>query len=173
MDGRGLPTRAQLALSSGREISSNGRMYVNGAACDIEIKLAVADTYQRIARERRLVRPNHSEIAILHSVDPKFVKKVEEELWCHGRVLSPQEIRGNADRPIGPGSISLSQYDFFIIMRLYWENPSRGLKSYTDYLWLMTYSCLYQYNKKSATRGVSIQGFPAKAQPHTKGQVQT
>ena len=138
MDGRGLPTRAQLALSSGREISSNGRMYVNGAACDMEIKLAVADTYQRIARERRLVRPNHSEIAILHSVDPKFVKKVEEELWCHGRVLSPQEIRGNADRPIGPGSISLSQYDFFIIMRLYWENPSRGLKSYTDYLWLMT-----------------------------------
>ena len=106
MDGRGLPTRAQLALSSGREISSNGRMYVNGAACDMEIKLAVADTYQRIARERRLVRPNHSEIAILHSVDPKFVKKVEEELWCH----DPYPLKRFVAMLIAPLALDLYHY---------------------------------------------------------------
>ena len=138
MNAPGLPNQAQLALSSGREISSNGRLYLNGSWYSLDLKLEVAITYQQRAIHALLGRPNLSEIARHHRVDFGFVKKIEEELWLYNRVLSPEEIRANADRPVGPGSIALCQYDFFIIMRLYWKDPSRGVKSYRDHLHLFT-----------------------------------
>ena len=57
---------------------------------------------------------------------------------AHNRVLSPEEIRTCQDRPYGPSSIALGEYDMLIILRLFYENPSRQLRSYRDNLWQIT-----------------------------------
>ena len=107
-----------LAISAGREISHRDRVYNNGAAYSIELKVEVAITYQEMVPGGGGL-PNYTAIADIHRVDPGFVKKVERELFVHGRVLSPEEIRANADRPIGPGSQTLCDHELFIIMMLY------------------------------------------------------
>ena len=50
----------------------------------------VANTYILLARQSATGRPKLSQVASLHQVDSSFVKKIERELWCHDRVLSPQ-----------------------------------------------------------------------------------
>lgn len=127
-----------LAISAGREISSRGRVFNNGAAHSFELKVAVGITYQEMVAHEGGGLPNYTAIADIHRVDPGFVKKVESELFVHGRVLSPEEIRANADRPIGPGSQTVCDHELFIIMMLYYQNPSRSIRSYRDHIFLLT-----------------------------------
>ena len=127
-----------LVVSAGREISCRDRVYNNGAAHSFELKVEVGITYQEMVAHGGGGLPNYTAIADIHRVDPGFVKKVESELFVHGRVLSPEEIRANADRPIGPGSQTVCDHELFIIMMLYYQNPSRSIRSYRDHIILLT-----------------------------------
>lgn len=138
MDSIQLPNQEQLAVSAGREVNSHGRFYQNGAAYSVEAKLAIANTYQQLARTSKYGRPNLSQIAREHCVDVKTVKKVEDELLVYGRVRCPNEIRANADRPVGPGSICLNPIELYIILRLRDEDPRRHLHNYRDWIMLLT-----------------------------------
>ena len=152
-----LPNRDQLASSSGREINCHGRMYLNGSASSMDFKLAVADTYQSMARQSGR-RPVLEHIAQHHRVDRKFVRKIEAELFAHGMLLSPKEIRVNQDRPIGPGSMTLSNTELYIIIRLYYEDPNRHLRNYRDWLIIITGNavCIDTISR------VLLHGFPYK-----------
>ena len=44
-----------------------------------------------------------------------FAAKIERELMENGRVLPPEEIFMNRDHPIGPGSLSMSSEDFYVL----------------------------------------------------------
>jgi len=91
-----------------------------------------------VARQSTSGCPSLKQIADIHRFEPGFVKKIESELWCHGGVLSPQEIHTNQDHPVGSGSISLTVFEQYIIIRLYYEDPNRHLRSYMDQLWYST-----------------------------------
>ena len=104
----------------------------------MDLKLEVADEYQQSSARCGGGRPNLSQIAAKFNVHWNFVKKIEDELWKYNRVLPPEEIRANQDRPVGPGSQSLCQFELFIIVRLLWEDPSRHLRSYRDWVLLLT-----------------------------------
>jgi hypothetical protein len=54
------------------------------------------------------------------------------------RVLTPGEIYGARDNPIGPGLMSLSREDFFVLYMLYRQQPTRSLKSYVYWLFCCT-----------------------------------
>jgi len=103
----------------------------------MDLKLEVATAYQESARQIG-GRPNLSQIARTFKVDTQFVKKIEGEIWCHGRVLPPAEIRASQDRHVGPGSQSLCQFEMFIIIRLCWADPKRHIRNYKDWLLLLT-----------------------------------
>lgn len=159
MNGSGmLPDSAEFAVAVGRNVNSQGRMYTVGAPYSMDLKVEVAHTYILLARQSATGRPKLSQIASRHEVDSSFVKKIESELWCHGRVLSPQECRANEDRPVGPGSISLCQTEMYIIIRLYYENPSRHLRDYRDHIMLITGN---QVSIDTISR-VLLHGFPFK-----------
>jgi len=86
------------------------------------------------------------------------IKKIEDEMRVHGRVLSPEEIRANQVRPYGAGSISLSDVDQFTILRLYYQNPSRTLRSYRDNLVAITGTWVHY----TTISRVLLYGFPYK-----------
>jgi len=118
MNGSGmLPDSAELAVAVGRNINSQGRMHTVGEPYSMDLKLEVANTYLLLARQSATGRPTLSQVASKHQVDSSFVKKIESELWCHGRVLSPQECRANEDRPVGPGSTNRNVYHHQIVLR--------------------------------------------------------
>lgn len=158
MSAGSLPDAAQLALAAGRDTSSRGRFYTNGAAYSMDLKLEVANTYQQLASQSTSGRPSLSRVADIHRVDPGFVKKIESELWRHGRVLSPQEIRADQGRPVGPGSISLTQFEQYVVIRLYYEEPTRTLRSYVEKLWYLTGTKV----SLDTIRNLLLHGFPHK-----------
>ena len=47
---------------------------------------------------------------------------------------APNQLRASEDRPVGPGSISLTQVEMYIILKLRREDPSRHLSDYRDSL---------------------------------------
>ena len=71
-----MPNQAQFAISSGRVINSGGRLYKNGAAYSMDLKLEVATAYQESARQIG-GRPNLSQIARTFKVDTQD-KRIEE-----------------------------------------------------------------------------------------------
>mmetsp|Transcript_22144 Transcript_22144/g.36419 ORF Transcript_22144/g.36419 Transcript_22144/m.36419 type:complete len:105 (+) Transcript_22144:256-570(+) len=59
-------------------------------------------------------------------------------LLLHQRVLTPEEIRRNSAAPRGPGALTLSSYEKFIILQLCIEEPSRSLSGYREWLYHLT-----------------------------------
>ena len=111
----------------GAETNTNGGLYIRGRAHDVLIKLQVADEYKAAAAAKGgTVRPNISKIAKKCQVSEYFVGKIERELLAYnGSVLSPEEIRANANRQRGPGAYTLTNFDCFVLYRLYVEQPYR------------------------------------------------
>ena len=152
------PHRRALAVSSGRDVNSQGRTYRNGAAYSTDLKLEVADAYLAAAGQTT-GRPNISALATQFRVGREFVKKVEGELLSHGRIRPPEEIRASRDRVDGPGSLTLSGIDKYIIVRLYYGNPSRTLRSYRDWLLELTGTDI----SVDTISKLLLNGFPFKA----------
>ena len=73
-------------------------------------------------------------------------------------MLSPEQIRQLADRPRGPGAYTLTDFDSFILYRLYVEQPYRLLKSYKEWLLYFTGTKV----SKSTIAAFLNKGFPHK-----------
>ena len=84
------------------------------------------------------MRPVLTKVASECRVDRSFVAKIERELMENERVLLPEEIYLARDIPVGPGSSSMSEEDFFVLYMLYRQEPKRSLKSYVYWLFCCT-----------------------------------
>ena len=122
------------------EVNQNGGYYQRGTSYPIHTKLKVAATY--LEHKERLLgsRPNISLVARECNVGWHFVEKIENELFIEGHVLAPKDIyrRRSENAPHGPGSLTLSDTDVFVLYRLYRKNPQRSLRSYVNWLFYHT-----------------------------------
>jgi hypothetical protein len=80
------------------------------------------------------LRPALRKVAAECRVGNDFVAKIECELIENDQVLVPEEIYMACANPIGPGSMSMSGEDFFVLNILYRQQPTRSLKSYVYWL---------------------------------------
>ena len=135
---------AEFAANHGAVVNRNGGMYLPGRAHSYLKKVEVAHAYQTAASLSPSGRPNLRAVAEQCQVDPSFVVKVEEELWVHGRILHPDEIRLSSDAPIGPGSLTLSSIDELVLLWLREKHPDRILKSYRDWLFYYTGAVVHE-----------------------------
>jgi len=119
-------------------VNSNAGFYQRGKSYGMETKLFVAAKY--LDHKERLggLRPVLTKVAAECHVGWDFVAKIERELEENDRVLTPEEIYLARDNPIGPGSMSMSREDFFVLYMLYRQQPTRSLKSYVYWLFCCT-----------------------------------
>ena len=121
-----------IAARYGLAVNQNNGTYKPGVSYGIERKLEVAGVYQRLKDENQGSRPKISDVATECHVSTKMVRKIEAELFTHGRVMDPKELLQN--RHIGPGVYAIDECDSFILLMLYLEEPSRTLSSYKYHL---------------------------------------
>lgn len=128
------------AFTSNHGLSTNAhnRVYKNGKALPIEIKVTIAVEYLKAKDAIDGARPNITKLATKCKVARSTITKIEEELASIGRVRDPSEIRKNRDVPVGPGALSLDDFDVFAILMLYHHEPSRTLKGYVVGLYQLT-----------------------------------
>jgi hypothetical protein len=110
----------------GLSVNSNGGIYQHGGTHSIEKKLSVAATYQRLKETNGGNRPELTQVARHCSVSRNFVRKIEQELVVHGRVLHPKDLRSNRNS-IGPGARTIDEMDAFVLLLLYLVEESRTL----------------------------------------------
>jgi hypothetical protein len=120
----------EYAALHGLSVNKNGGTYQHGGASSIDKKLTVAASYQHLKEANGGKRPQLTQVASVCSVSRNFVRKIENELVVHGRVLHPKELQ--QDRIIGPGAISLDELDAFVLLLLYLVEESRTLPDYTQ-----------------------------------------
>jgi len=124
----------RISLQHGANVNQQGGIYVHGHAYSFEKKLEVAAAYNVAVTLNDGNCPNISEIHRQCNVSRAFIKKIENELKEHERILRPSEIQNNREGPVGPGSRSLDEIDAAVILFLYLEEPSRCLTSYVEWL---------------------------------------
>jgi hypothetical protein len=75
----------------GISMNENNGICSHGYAFDVEKKLSVKVSYQRFKEANRGLRPNLTHVARDCEVSPDYMKKIENELRNHGRVVHPDE----------------------------------------------------------------------------------
>ena len=149
--------QAANAASYGLSVNKTRGSYRHGISYSIEKKIKVAECYIRLKEEKKGGRPNLSEIARTCSVSDKFVKKIEEELLVHGRVLTKEELKPRHTK-IGPGANSLDTIDEVALLFLYLDEPSRSLPNYREELYHATGTIV----SESTISRFFVHGFPIK-----------
>ncbi len=96
-------------------VNSNGGFYQRQKSYGMETKLFVAAKYLDHKEMRGELRPILSRIAAECRVGWDFVAKIERELVENDQVLTPKEVYLARDNPIGPGSMSISGEDFYML----------------------------------------------------------
>ena len=129
---------AEFASNHGLSVNQFNRVYHQGKAMSLEKKVSIAVEYLKAQDAANGARPNISELSRVCQVQRSSIRKVEEELLGLGRMKSPQEIIGDRNMPEGPGAISLDDFDIFVILMLYHEEPSRTLQGYVQGLYRFT-----------------------------------
>ena len=131
-----MPNATKIAITCGRDINCQGKLYNNGSAYSMDPRLEVTNAYLELEKQNG-GRPNLSQIATKFRVDPMFVKKIELEIWCYGRVDSPHEIRASQDQPIAvldpgryPTSIITSSLGY--ILKIWIETYVAPIQSYVS-----------------------------------------
>jgi len=118
------------AVRHGLSTNAYGRAYRNGSALSFEQKVHISNSYLQAKAANHGNRPIITALARQCQVTRGTIVKIERELFTVGRVIEPKEILANRDLPSGPGSISLSDLDAFVILMLYHQEPSMTLKGY-------------------------------------------
>lgn len=129
---------ADLASCYGLSINQHARVYQNGKALTYEEKVSIGIKYTNASIALGWARPNITQLSKECRVSRSTILKVERELLNYQLVLDPKDIRARRDIPIGPGSISMSDVDKFIVLALYHDDPSRSCGSYQMNLYMAT-----------------------------------
>ena len=111
------------AAKYGCSVNKNGGIFEQGKTYNIAKKILVKDAYL-MAQSSTNECPNLSKIARQCKVGHKFVKKVEQELLCHGDIIHPCNC-GRRYEAVGPGARTLANVDAFVLLHPYLEEPSR------------------------------------------------
>jgi hypothetical protein len=138
----GVPTNElhQLYFASrhGVLVNSNDGFYQRGKSYGMDMKLFVAAKYLNHKKRLGGLRPVLTKVAAECRVGRDFVAKIERELMENERVLTPEEVYMARAHPIGPESRSMSGDDFYVLYILYWQQPTRSLRSYVYWLFCCT-----------------------------------
>jgi len=124
----------QVAIRHGFDFNLDNGAYENGKSYGHIKKLEVATAL--IAAQNATGgggRPNITAIQQQCKVSWHFVRKIEKELSEYGRVLAPNEKHRQYEQT-GPGSKTLDEFDAWVILQLYLDDPSRSLPSYVRWL---------------------------------------
>ncbi len=119
-------------------MNNNGGFYQHGKLYCMDTKLFIATKYLKHNERLGGSRPVLTEVAAECRVGRDFVAKIECELIENNQVLAPEETFLGRDNPIGPGLKSMSGEDFYVLYILYWQEPTRLLKSYVYWLYYYT-----------------------------------
>lgn len=136
--------RRELASTHGLSFNQHNRVYKRGAALPLEDKVQIGIAYLAAFAEAGSTRPNIAHLAKKCCVSRSMITKIEEELVQLGRIRDPKEIRQNRDAPIGPGALSLDEFDVFVILMLYNKDPSRSNKQYVVELYKHTGTLVHE-----------------------------
>ena len=111
-------------------LNSNGGIYVNGEKYPFQLKLLVAEEYLRASDELTFL-PNLTEIGSKLHVSRVYVQNVGNELLLNGFISEgSKESRGTNVIKGTPGRTKLTALDYWYLIHLYREEPSRTLGSY-------------------------------------------
>ena len=155
---------ASFAAQHGLSTNLHGRVYQNGRGLTREEKVWIGAQYINASDAIGGARPNITHLAQQCGVARSTILGIEEELLTHQCVLDPNYIRANGNIPSGPGSKSMTDVDMFIILALYYEEPSRSLPSYVLNLYNTTGTLVHESTiSRFFTEGFMIKGSLCKA----------
>ena len=110
--------------------NQNGGIYLNGAKYPIQLKIRVAEEYLTASNNLTSL-PNLTQIASRLCVSRTFVREVGDELLTHGCITEDNKRTRGTDVQKGtPGRTKLTAIDYWYLIHLYREEPSRTLGSY-------------------------------------------
>ena len=120
------------------ETNKFGGVYLNGKPYDYCKKVEIVMAYKHSQVANGGNRPSISALSKQCRVSRGFIKKIEKEMEKYGRVLRIEEKYQVREGPVGPGSASINELDSFILLMLYFDEPSRILPSYVEWLQILS-----------------------------------
>ena len=111
--------------------NKHGNIYLNGGKYPIELKVRVAHAYMKASNNlSRLANITH--LATKMGVSRGYIQSVTDELMVHGYIT---ERTHPSKGTLGcPGRTKLTALDYWFLIYLYREEPSRTLRSYANEL---------------------------------------
>ena len=119
----------------GYQMNENHGLYKNGARYPYCTKLKVAARYKYLSNNM-VFRPNITTIAVDCNVSRWYVRKIEAELLGSANFAVVEEE--HVTKSSIPGYYNLDPMDYFLIVQLYRQEPSRIAKSYCEELEMRT-----------------------------------
>jgi hypothetical protein len=127
----------RLAAQHGLATNGNGGVYLNGVAYPTATKLLLCTHIKRLSDGDDFGSVNVSRIARETRTSRNFVRKVRNEmLENNGDIVDPSLIPSNRAR--GPGAMTFDELDMYVLLMLYFEEPSRTNSSYVERLYMIT-----------------------------------
>ena len=120
---------------AGYQMNENHGLYKNGARYPYCTKLKVAARYKYLSNNM-VFRPNITTIAVDCNVSRWYVRKIEAELLGSANFAVVEDV--HVTKSSIPGYYNLDPMDYFLIIQLYRQEPSRIAKSYCEELEMRT-----------------------------------
>lgn len=116
-------------VRTGGQTNSYGGIYHNGMPYGIRKRSEIRDIYMSRSLGG-MIRPNISEIAAVCGVSRTCVRRIENEVLGGGTISGPPARTGRG----GYGAYSMDLADYWLLILLYREEPSRTIGSYVHQL---------------------------------------
>jgi hypothetical protein len=125
-----------LAAQYGLATNEHGGVYQRGNSYSTAVKLLVCTRIKRISGDD-IGAVNVSQVSRETQTSRHFVRKVRDEMIRNdGNILDPAVIVQQRVR--GPGTQTFDEYDMFVLLLLYFEEPTRTNASYVERLYMIT-----------------------------------
>ena len=105
----------------------------------------------KVKESNNNLRANISALARDYKVTRKTIMKAEGELIRAGRLIDPAVIVRDKDMPSGPGTITLSDLDAFMLLQIHHTEPSTSLRGSAAYTAQPEQSSPHQPSLNSST----------------------
>jgi hypothetical protein len=127
----------RLAAQHGLATNENCGLYNNGVAHTAATKLLVCTRIKRITNGDDIGTVNVTQVSRETKTSRAFVRKVRNEmLENNGNIINPSQVLPNRVR--GPGTKTFDELDMYVLLMLYFEEPSRSNSSYVERLYATT-----------------------------------